>query len=99
MSNCAIGPDGSLKDASEIEWFNDADDEQPISVPVAKVSNPLHLFFTGTAAPSVFVAGARRSARVPRPSMRILDPDNVAISKSSTAQGKQKAADDPCAHR
>jgi hypothetical protein len=28
--NCAIGPDGKLKDASEITWFNDPDDEFPI---------------------------------------------------------------------
>lgn len=27
---CALGPDGQLLDASEITWFNDPDDAQPI---------------------------------------------------------------------
>ncbi|KAF8811332.1 hypothetical protein BYT27DRAFT_7003392, partial [Phlegmacium glaucopus] len=73
----AICPDCSLKDASEIQWFNDADDEQPISVPMAKASNPLHPFFAGASAPSVPIAGARRLTQVTRPSMRTVDPDNV----------------------
>ena len=31
MSGCAIGADGQLLDASEIEFFNDVDDDMPIS--------------------------------------------------------------------
>ncbi|KAG0705806.1 hypothetical protein DFH29DRAFT_846984 [Suillus ampliporus] len=40
-----------------------------------------------------FFAGARRSTRAPRPSMKIVDPDNVAVS--SLACSKRKAADGP----
>jgi hypothetical protein len=86
MTDSAIGLDGRLKDASEIEWFNDPDDEQPISVPTTQ-ANSLHPFFA--------TAGARRSTRVTRPSMRITDPDNIAASSTSTAQGKRKATDNP----
>jgi hypothetical protein len=30
MSQCALDADSNLKDASEIEWFNDPDDDTPI---------------------------------------------------------------------
>jgi hypothetical protein len=30
MDQCALGTDGRLKDASEIKWYNDADDVDPI---------------------------------------------------------------------
>ncbi|SJL11780.1 uncharacterized protein ARMOST_15189 [Armillaria ostoyae] len=30
---CAIGPDGKLKDASQIQWYQDADDETPVAGP------------------------------------------------------------------
>jgi hypothetical protein len=33
MSQSALGPDGQLLDASEIEWYNDTDDVHPIQVP------------------------------------------------------------------
>lgn len=85
---CAVGPDGCLKDASEITWHNDPDDEQPLSVPKPAKSTPvLHSLFTS----------ARRSARAPRPSTKILDPDNVALSSST--HGKRKATDDPATKR
>lgn len=31
MSGCAVGPDGQLLDADKIQWYNDADDDIPIS--------------------------------------------------------------------
>lgn len=81
---CAVGPDGRLKDASEITWHNDPDDEQPLSVPKPAKSTPvLHSLFTS----------ARCSVRAPRPSTKILDPNNVALSSST--HGKRKATDDP----
>ncbi|KAG1875360.1 hypothetical protein C8R48DRAFT_669625 [Suillus tomentosus] len=40
MSNCAVGADGALKDASEIQWFNDADDDTPITPPPAHPFKP-----------------------------------------------------------
>ncbi|KAJ7759053.1 hypothetical protein B0H16DRAFT_1720476 [Mycena metata] len=85
---CAQNADGSLRDASEIQWFNDRNDEVPtpgLSPP------PLHQIFTNVP-PLCKVAGSRRSsprrrsARQPRPSARAADPDNV----EGTA-GKRKA--------
>jgi hypothetical protein len=81
---CAVGADGNLKDASEIVWHNDPDDECPLPAPgrtTEKSTAPVHHFFTG----------ARHSARAPRPSTKIVDPDNVA--SSSSARSKRKAVD------
>ncbi|KAK0237410.1 hypothetical protein EDD85DRAFT_789575 [Armillaria nabsnona] len=36
---CAIGPDGQLKDSADIEWFNDADDSAPVAGPSSKDSD------------------------------------------------------------
>ena len=30
---CALNPDGSLKDLNDIQWFNDAKDIQPLPSP------------------------------------------------------------------
>ncbi|KAG1793745.1 hypothetical protein EV424DRAFT_1560447 [Suillus variegatus] len=83
-SMCAVGADGNLKDVSEIVWHNDPDDECPLPAPgptTEQSTAPVHHFFTG----------ARRSARAPRPSTKIVDPDNVA--SSSSARSKRKAVD------
>ena len=32
---CALNADGSLKDASDIQWFYDKDDDQPLLAPAA----------------------------------------------------------------
>jgi hypothetical protein len=32
LDQCALNPDGSLKDASEITWHRDPDDETPIVI-------------------------------------------------------------------
>jgi hypothetical protein len=81
---CAVGTDGNLKDASEIVWHNNPDDECPLPAPgptTEKSTAPVHHFFTG----------ARRSTRAPRPLTKIVDPDNVA--SSSSARSKRKAVD------
>jgi hypothetical protein len=31
----ALRPDGSLKDADEMEWYNDVDDDIPVSIPAS----------------------------------------------------------------
>ncbi|KAG1738530.1 hypothetical protein EDB19DRAFT_2025397 [Suillus lakei] len=82
MSDSTVGPNGKLKDASEIVWYNDVDDEQPIPSS-STIKSPLHPFFVGAAPPAAIIAGARHSTRVPQPSMRILDPDNVASSSTT----------------
>jgi len=97
---CAIRPDNSLKDASEIEWSYDKDNDSPMA-PVSSTSESsttVHPFFT-RCPPAKVVAGSRRSARALRPSARIRDPDNVMNNSASSssapnpsaANGKRKA--------
>ncbi|KAJ6522649.1 hypothetical protein DFH09DRAFT_1097035 [Mycena vulgaris] len=47
---CARNSDGSLRDASEVQWYNDAADEHPISGPSSSGAStsvaPLHPIFT-----------------------------------------------------
>ena len=100
---CAVRSDGTLKDASEIDWSFDRSDDEALSIPslssgpsaAAEVSGPsgpeLHPFFSGTLRPATFSAGQRRSGRATRPSNRIVDPDN-AMGVSAVAAGKRKAS-------
>lgn len=91
---CAQNADGSLRDAKDIDFFEDRDDEHPISGPTAS-SSKVHPFFTGSAKPVGKVAGSRRSARKPQPSNRLTDPNNA---ESSVSVGKRKASS-PAASR
>jgi hypothetical protein len=97
---CAVHPDGSLKDASEIEWHFDKDDETPLTAtekspgsgPAASTSSQtLHPFLLGHAqAPAIFVAGSRRSGRATRPSNRVVDPDNAMNSAPVPSSTRSK---------
>ena len=40
LDQCALRPDGSLKDASEIVWVNDPDDETPAVSAVPSSTSP-----------------------------------------------------------
>ena len=101
---CAIRPDGSLKDASEIDWHFDKDDDAPITMAEkSPMSGPpgsshiLHPYFLGHASPAVQVAGSRRSSCASRPSNHVVDPDNAMNSAAETSStqkvgtGKRKA--------
>lgn len=82
---CAIGTDGKLLDASEIKWFNDPDDDEPMG-PVATsstVQSSLDSFFT--TAPLPAPPPPRRSDRIPRPSTKAIDPDNAMAAKRKTS--------------
>jgi hypothetical protein len=104
MSDCAVGPDGKLLDAKDIEWYEDADSSEPInqattpSVTTTSSSAAFHPFFRGGPAPAVVVAGARRSGRATRPSNRITDPDNAEALSSATTH-KRKASGSMAAGR
>ena len=92
--NCALGTDGKLLDASQIHWFNDPDDDEPMASastssttqhPMAQVATMLDSFITNVP------PAARRSTRAPRPSTKVIDPDNVMNLKrkpSSSATRK-----------
>ena len=83
---CAVHPDGSLKDTSEIEWHFDKDNETPLTIaeklpkscPAASTSSqPLHSFLLGRAqSPAVVVTGSRRSGHATHPSNHVVDSDN-----------------------
>ncbi|KAI0038376.1 hypothetical protein FA95DRAFT_1613436, partial [Auriscalpium vulgare] len=86
---CAVGPDGRLLDASEITFYNDPDDENPLPASItssmtpssAPAVNAFDILTCKTAAQhpaAPKVAGARRSGRVSRPSGRVRNPDNAA---------------------
>ena len=81
---CAISSDGSLKDAADIQWYNDADD----AVPISSASHSLASTFASLSAqslddlfslrpPAKKVSGERHSSRVRKPSKRTTDPDNA----------------------
>lgn len=72
MSDCAVGPDGNLLDASEIVWFNDPDDETPLSTAKG----------LGNRSPSPKIAGSRRPQRAVRPSAKASDPNNAESTKA-----------------
>ncbi|KAJ7823303.1 hypothetical protein B0H14DRAFT_2597956 [Mycena olivaceomarginata] len=91
MSASALGfaqnPDGSLKDASQMVFVHDVDDEHPLSGPQSSTSRPLAPIFAPKVKPLGKVAGSRRSSRSPRrsgrasrPSARLIDLDNAEAS-------------------
>jgi hypothetical protein len=83
---CAIAPDGSLKNAADIQWFNDADDDVPLpsrapSQPLTSASasssvRSLDNFFSSHLRAKK-VSGERHSSRIRKPSKRTTDPDNA----------------------
>jgi len=84
---CAVAADGSLLDASDIIFYNDPDDDNPLpNSNSATTSTQVHPFFRRGPAPSKIVAGSRRSARVARPSARITDPNNLEASGSAVTR-------------
>ena len=81
---CAVSSDGSLKDAADIQCYNDADDAVPISSAshsLASTSTSLsaqsldNLFFFQP--PAKKVSGERHSSQVRKPSKRTTDPNNT----------------------
>jgi hypothetical protein len=79
----AVGPGGTLKDASEMAWTYDEDKSIP---------------FPSEGAPATMVAATRRTARIPRPSLRALKA--VEASSASIRPGaKHKARSDPAPER
>jgi hypothetical protein len=86
MPGCAVGPDGNPLDTEDIQWYEDVDSSEPInlattpssSVTTANTSTAIHPFFHG-------VATACCSSCMTRPSNRITDPDNAAVTHKRKA--------------
>ena len=86
MSDCAIGKDGQLLDASEIVFYHDPDDDTPISGPPASKG----LVTVRLGPPAQILAGSRCPQRMLHPSTKVHDPNNVESARSA---GKRKVAD------
>jgi hypothetical protein len=99
---CAVCSNGILKDASDIEWHFDKDDETPMALsmplqpppPPTQCVHDVHPFFTGhkvAAAPVAIIAGSRCSNRAICPSAHITDPDN-AMNKANSSTSAQPSS-------
>jgi hypothetical protein len=88
----AVGPNGALKDASEIVWTYDEDE----SIPFPSGSG-VHPPSSGGHAPAMMVAGTRRTTRIHRPSQRALEAVEASSSSSASIRPgvKCKAQRDP----
>src|ERR1700735_1435855 len=102
MSGCAFGDDGTLKDAKDIEWFDDADDDVPIppsrtltaSSSASSVTSLDNFFISHPSAKKV--GGKRHSTRICKPSKRTTDPDNAEAAGSTmedVVSGQKRKAD------
>ncbi|KAF8256704.1 hypothetical protein EI94DRAFT_1710414 [Lactarius quietus] len=85
----AVRSDGTLKDASEIDWSFDADDSIPFpSVPLDSASasaSASHTTFASTCAPATNVASVRQTTRVSHPShWFIQDNSEEELQKAPT---------------
>jgi hypothetical protein len=74
---CAVGPDGQLLDASQIQFFNDGDDDTPLPSSRLTVSS-------ASDASTVLPRGPR--TRIP--AAKITDVNNIAVP---TTTGQRKA--------
>jgi hypothetical protein len=80
----AVRPDGTLKDASEINWSYDADESIPF--PSDNASGP-----SSGHAPATVVASVRRTTRISRPSRRVLDALEAEAAESASRAPAQNA--------
>jgi hypothetical protein len=90
---CAIGSDGQLKDASEIEWFNDVDDDSamlppPPALKASSSAGTLNAFVqlrNSGKTPTPISAGSHRSGWVTKPTEKAhATATSSSISGSAT---------------
>jgi hypothetical protein len=106
---CAQDADGSLLDESQISWYNDVDDTEPIPSSSAATAtsstrttpqlsaSTLDNFLINVP-PTRVIAGSRRSARVPRPSARATDPENT-MAPAHLRRKRSPSIEAPSRHR
>jgi hypothetical protein len=92
--NCAVGSDGKLLDASQIEWQFDPDSSTvppaywiPASAPSSSTPNAFDVLLAKRHSPAITVAGQRRSERVKRPTAKVIEGSNT-----ESVKGKRKAS-------
>ncbi|KAG1887876.1 hypothetical protein F4604DRAFT_1916749 [Suillus subluteus] len=86
QDSCALNADGTLKDASEIKFYNDPDDDVPLpQVPSTEPTrNAFSVLLNAGHTPATVAAGSWRSGRPSKPSARIRDADNACGLSSSS---------------
>ncbi|KAG1752300.1 uncharacterized protein EDB91DRAFT_1077735 [Suillus paluster] len=99
QDTCVLNADGSLKDASDITFFNDPDDNVPLpqvspstqpSTSTASTRNAYSVLLKAGHTPATVAAGSWRSGRPSKPSARIRDADNAC--RLSSSSGTRKCA-------
>ena len=83
MSGCTVGADGQLLDVSEIQFFNDVDNDIPISGPSDMPTRPAHSIhpqLTGVHSPALNAAGSRCTTHILQLSTKQHDPCNAETS-------------------
>ncbi|EDQ99179.1 uncharacterized protein LACBIDRAFT_317450 [Laccaria bicolor S238N-H82] len=90
---CAVVMNGNLLNASEIIFYNDPDNETPISGSGASPPKPsVHPFFSHNTPPTRIVVGACCSSHTSHPSARLVDPDNAKSSaEKSVSRGSEES--------
>lgn len=87
--------DGNLRDASEITWFHDVDDVNPLpnpSIPATSETPPAKITEYFATKPVEKTAGSRRPVRATRLSLKAKDPDNAVTFSGSL---KRKSSPKP----
>ena len=89
----AVRPDGTLKDASEIDWSFDPDDSIPFPLDHPSGS---HAGSSVAHTPAIVVASVRRTTRRSRPSQRVLDEleaaEATALASSASGVNRKRKA-------
>ncbi|KAG2359367.1 hypothetical protein BDR07DRAFT_1488310 [Suillus spraguei] len=90
QDSCTLNADGTLKDASDIVFYNDPDDNTPLpQVPsTGSTRNAFSVLLKAGHSPATVTAGSRRSGHPSKPSARICDVDNACGLLSSSGTRK-----------
>ena len=74
----ALNTNGSLKDAADIEWFHDPDNEAPLaSTATVTKSQPIEDFFSHP--PTKKVGGSHQSNHICKLAPRTINPDMTRV--------------------
>lgn len=102
MSGCALNAHGELKDPSEIQWFNDVDDDTPLpsTQATSSSSKPGTLDFfvdrkgsQARVAPATVIAGSRRSGRALKPSAKVRDTADTTTGPVKPSVPAKRSSD------
>jgi hypothetical protein len=104
MPGCTVASDGTLLDESQIDFYNDPDDDVPISGPhhapstsssvSSMCSSTLDAFFTSRE-PAAVIAGVRRTSHTSKPSARARDTTNALLAPSTHQKRKAEGVAKP----